>query len=171
MNRTSAGFVAALVSIAQPVFAMQPVTVEVGVSCEKPTTLRVSVKNSSPARIQFDQFLLPWNHSKVLRAEAFQVVSGKSKRLPGIAPIADYLGKVSLAPKQVVKGEILLNRSFAGFDDANKSGDILIFYRVNDNKLSSDVKFNGNAGVILIPKKGMFSQGCPALVRPSHDAE
>jgi hypothetical protein len=167
MNRFNSVLVVALASIAQPAFATQALMVNVSVSCEQPTTLQVTVRNDSPTRAKFDEFLLPWNYSKVLRTEAYQVVDGKSKRLPGIAPIADYLRKVSLAPKQLAKGKILLSRSFAGFDDANKSGDILIFYRVNDNKLSSDVRFDGDTGVILIPKKGLFSQGCPTLIRPS----
>lgn len=166
MSRINVALVA-LAFIAQPAWAAQTVTVTVGVDCEKPTTLMVAIKNASPDRVVIGESLLPWNHSKALRMEAFQIVDGKSKRLQSVAPVADYLREISLAPKQSAKGEIALNRAFADFDNANKAGDILIFYRANDRRLSDAVRFNGTAGVVLIPQKGFFSQGCPALMHPS----
>lgn len=167
MDRAKVAVAVALMLMAQPALAVQTIKIGVGVSCDKPTSLQLSVKNISPGRAEFAETLLPWNHSKVLRMEAFQVSNGKSKRLAGIAPVADYLRKVSLAPQQALKGELLLSRSFAGFDDANESGDILVFYRVNAGRLSEQVSFSGNSGVVLIPKNGLFTRGCPALVNPN----
>lgn len=166
MRHINAALVA-LAFFAQPVWAAQTVMVTVGVDCEKPTTLLIAIKNASSARVVISESLLPWNHSKVLRMEGFQVADGRSKRLRGVAPVADYLHEISLASKQSAKGEIALNRVFADFDDANKTGDILIFYQVPDRKLSDVVGFSGASGVVLIPQKGFFSQGCPALVHPS----
>jgi hypothetical protein len=67
----------------------------------------------------------------------------------------------------MLKGEISLRNIFAGFDDANSSSDILVFYSVRNSKGLDDIKFDGRPGVVVIPKKGFLTDTCPTMVIPS----
>lgn len=147
--------------------ASQVVRLDVVVSCRKPTSLLLSATNTAAKRVEVSERALPWNYSKTLYIEAFKIDGGKSFRLTRVSPIADQFGTVSIAPQQVLKGEISLRNIFAGFDDANRSADILVFYSVKNSKALSGIKFYGRPGVVVIPKKGFLTDTCPTMVTPS----
>lgn len=146
--------------------AMAELKVAVDVTCGKPLKLKVSVRNNSGSRVDIQESLLPWNHFNAVRMEAYRIADGTSKRLVGVSPIADYLGLASVNPGQTVSGEIVLNRSFAHFDEENADGDILLFYRVNNRFRAGSVSFSGPGGAVLIPRRNFFLQKCPVLVKP-----
>ncbi len=149
-----------------PATAENALKIDARVNCEKPTALSVSLENKSSFSVDIDESLLPWNHFNVIRLEAYQILDGKSKRLVGVSPIADYLRKIRIDPGKKLTGEIYFNRSFAAFEESNSAGEILVFYRINTAIRTGSIPFYGSSGTILIPKKNFFSQGCPVLVKP-----
>lgn len=149
-----------------PAVAGDVLKVDARVTCDKPAVLSVSLENESSSSVEIDESLLPWNHFNVIRLEAYQVFDGKSRRLVGVSPIADYLRKIRIAPGKKLTGEIYFNRSFAAFDESNSAGDILVFYRINSTVRTGTFPFFGSSGTVLVPKKNFFSQGCPVLVKP-----
>lgn len=140
--------------------------VDASVSCDKPTVLSVSLENKSSSSVDVDESLLPWNHHNVIRLDAYQILDGKSKRLLGVSPIADFLRKIRIVPGKKIAGEIHFNMSFAAFDESNAASDIIVFYRINQTVKTGSIPFFGASGTIFIPKKTFFSQGCPVLVKP-----
>lgn len=166
--RKITSFVAFIVSMGfvLPSIAQDVLQIDARVLCKKPTAISVSLENRSSSVVEIDESLLPWNHFNVIRLEAYHVVDGKSKRLVEVAPIADFLRKISIRPGIKVNGEILLNRSFAEFEDLNSTGDILVFYRINAAVRTGSIPFSGASGTILIPRQSFFSQGCPVLITP-----
>lgn len=158
-------FLFAMLSVAPfPTWGGQQMEVGVRVTCEKPTSLLLTARNGGTAPVQVPEAALPWNYSKVLDVEAFKVVDGKAERLVRVAPVADYLRTLQVAPRQALSGEINLNTLFAGFEDANKAADILIFYKVRD--WGASIGFHGRSGAVLIPKKGLLTHACPAVMNP-----
>ncbi|MCC4606026.1 hypothetical protein [Xanthomonas campestris] len=147
--------------------ASQKIEVKLSVTCSKPTSLLLSIKNITSTPIPIPEAALPWNNSKSIYIEAFKISNGKSLKLVKVAPIADYLRTITLAPQKRLGGEIYLNRIFANFDRENESADILIFYRIKESKWLSETNFNDLSGTIMIPKKGFFSHPCPIAINPT----
>ncbi|WP_372393154.1 hypothetical protein ACCQ05_05420 [Xanthomonas sp. NCPPB 3582] len=147
--------------------ATQKIEVKLSVACNRPTSLLLSIKNITSTPIPIPEVALPWNNSKSIYIEAFKVFNGKSDKLVRVAPIADYLRTITLAPQQKLHGEIHLNQIFVNFDRENEAADVLIFYRIKDSKWLGDTKFNDLSGTIMIPKKGFFSHSCPVAINPT----
>jgi hypothetical protein len=158
---------ALLMTMSFHVSADNALKVDIRVVCEKPSALLVSLENESSSPVKIEESLLPWNHFKVIRMEAHQIIKGKSKRLTGVSPVADYVRTLIIAPGQKMTGEIYLNRSFAYFDQANSSSDIFVFYRINEAMRTGTLSFSGGSGVVVVRKKGLFSEECPIQVQPS----
>ena len=132
------------------------------VDCSKPGMISVVVKNTSATAVEVPESSLPWNYSsKVLVLRAFRVVSGRrAVPLREHRPIADYFAKKVIRPGQTLAGEISLAHLFVDYDEARKSGDLIVFYDVN----GTSHQYIGHSGVIFIPMDRLLARGCPSVI-------
>jgi len=132
------------------------------VDCSKPGMISVVVKNTSKTAAEVPESSLPWSYSsKVLTLKAFRIVSGgRSTSLREQRPIADYFGKKIIQPGQMLTGEISLAHLFVDYDEAHKSGDIIVFYDVS----GTSYQYVGRSGVIFIPMDRLLNGGCPSVI-------
>lgn len=143
----------------------EPIRVVIEHGCSRPGVLSVSIRNESPAPVEFERGLLPWyDATRTLRIEAFTVGNGRAKRLPAQAAVSDHLARVTLLPAGALRGEISLPRIFGDFGSAHKSSDIVVRYRVLPVRRNGVILFHGESGILIVPRSGFFSDECPTLV-------
>ncbi|KAB8172195.1 hypothetical protein FKV24_015245 [Lysobacter maris] len=135
------------------------------VDCAEPEVIKVLAKNVSSVSITVEESSLPWSYSsRALVFVGYEISSGKATKLRQHRPVADYFGEVELESGGVIIGEISLSHLFVDYDEAHSSGDLIIFYEVDDS-YSDKGAYIGGQGLLFIPKKKVFSSSCPSIIR------
>jgi hypothetical protein len=103
-----------------------PAGIQVEMDSKKPLSLRVELRSGAETRVTFYKSRLPWGsiHSMILVA-----VTPSGRYLEKELPIDDPSPeKVTLDPKQSLRGDINLQKVFKGLDEALEKSDIQVFW-------------------------------------------
>ena len=137
------------------------VTVEVGYTGADSRSIAISITNNGDEAIELLECNLPWQHWHSIELFLVKSDDAMSAIEAGVAPIDDPVAAiVRIAPGEVVRGEIALNRMYPTLDKDLASSRVDVFY-------AFDVRPIGN----LSPRRfgGWFS--IPRIGRGNPDGE
>jgi len=103
-----------------------PAGIQVEMDSKKPLSLRVELRSGAETRVTFYKSRLPWGstHSMILVA-----VTPTGRYLEKQLPIDDPSPeKVTLDPKESIRGNINLRKVFKGLDEVLEKSDVHVFW-------------------------------------------
>lgn len=161
--------IASATTVLSPALPAANTTVAVGfyTTCSQPELLMLAFRNNTGQKLEVPEGHLPWNNRYALKTDALLVKDGKTTRVATHAPIADHMRRIPIEPGQVVTEGIDFGDIIRDFEKLNREGDIVLHYSIESGS-PAPPRFISRPGTVLIPKKGMASASCPAIVtRPT----
>lgn len=137
-----------------------PVQATITHNCQRPTSLRVELRNGSAVPVSIDEGRLPWSQpTAMLRFSAVSAGDGRSNRLDPESRISDHFRSITIAPGKSLAGYVELDEVFPDLANRRKTSDVLI--RIEFVRGPKGLR--GKEGFLLAPRVRMFSQPCPTF--------